>query len=105
LLLKEGDSFCQKRTGRNEREGSFTVKGADFRAEKGEGKHKEKPKPIISSKEVVALPPSHLFKNEAATPLILKRKQRSLSLAAHCPLSLSSTQTFCPCWSLLTLLS
>jgi len=31
-------------------------------------KHKEKPKPILSSKETVALPPSHLFLNEAATP-------------------------------------
>jgi hypothetical protein len=68
LLLKEGDSFCQKRTGRNEREGSFTVKGADFRAEKGEGKHKEKPKPIISSKEVVALPPLIFLKTKQPPP-------------------------------------
>jgi len=68
-----------------------------------ERKHKEKPKPILSSKEVVALPPSHLFKNEAAAPLIFKKKTE-ISLWPHTgPLQLSSTQTFLPHWNRLPL--
>jgi len=47
-----------------------------------ERKHKEKPKPILSSKDAVALPPSHLFKNEAAAPLIFKKKTE-ISLWPH----------------------
>jgi len=84
--------FLYKWTSNHNNRGEKNIdKGVIFWKER---KHKEKPKPILSRKETVAPPPSHLFKNEASTPLILKRKQRSLSGHTLSPSALINTNLF-----------